>query len=830
MPTTTIAATLFTSESADSTYPPAREGFGATPGRYLQLFGFTGVEVTQRVNWYNSGEIRYSIWTPLLRFDTRTIPSDALVTNAVLSFQVTNRYAIADSQIEIRALPYQSDYGSWPTRWVKGSEVGQHPQVGSVPIPEGDDPYTTVSYAFTVTNEIKKGGYTFFLLHNREFRLGQAPPLPSGPASYSIDTHAFVKDVVLTVDYVGGSGSGASTHVKELIVSQPHSGAAVTGSSSQRCEPVQANGALLAAGTILPDLSRTGTEVVSVETGFRPKVILLLPGGTTQNLVSGQRYYQSVPYWSEGFGITIPSGTRYAHGQFHGYTVSPNQYWHYRGLVNHSYVTHYFNRSTGEYRRLFGDVGGVNDRGFSVDVHHGVTYGLAYLAIGGNIEVDYGTTQVTATSTSWSDATVSLPWYPDCVFLTVSVLWNDEQEVISSTSYTSYRSAQHFAVVNEDGTKKLAVFYPAMMLDTTNITNGFVFTYQSAIGGPSYNYYITADTAANPDRLTVRFRKALASNPNATITTSYVAIRNMPVRAKQFHYWSSSYPSNVTFDLGWEPGANVLFGAASPFLAFDLHSRDSSLYGRRSTQAFTTGAFLGGYKRSPASGQNWYATITSSGDVNFLMLGGDVARCQQTVELSASSVSRSSLSLPRTWSKVLSAASNWVASLFYQAPGRTQEEVVLETQSGQSAEMNWGLAKLLHAVSNSVQSILDTTWGRHLRKIRLLTPTEIEVCPGDDLLLRLKVRAANRDRHLRDENDLVRMALLDWWSDVPVAWLGVGDGIELEDDGQAAIRVPWGVLAEAFGRTGACRYRVELWPDESAGGWIVHVGTIRRAR
>jgi hypothetical protein len=306
-------------------------------------------------------------------------------------------------------------------------------------------------------------------------------------------------------------------------------------------------------------------------------------------------------------------------------------------------------------------------------------------------------------------------------------------------------------------------------------------------------------------------------------------------------------PANQTRDytiiLDFVPGTMILESVGHR-MAFDPHEQSPDwicidpLEARAGNFSLDVSSSLSLWKRLAGNNRYFYFRISNTSSTNatsalyLIQFASAQSTTLRELTLFVSSWYRQYLGIRKRWAKLLSAVNNFLVSLFYQSDRRTEMQMELSVSSEHESSLFQALAKLLYVRGFSISEIIDTTWGRNLRPIRLLTPADIDVCRGDQLVLRLKTRHANQDRDMRAMNDIVRMALLDYRTGNPVYWLGLGSGIEYDDEGQAIIVVPWNALDSALGRERICRYRVELWPDERTGaaGWIVHVGIIREVR
>jgi hypothetical protein len=630
------------------------------------------------------------------------------------------------------------------------------------------------------------------------------------------------------------------TQYRQLVsVEQRSEGAVIYNGRQFRTRAVLVGDIFTAVGRIDVGPSYgTGPAVIQVLTGFRPKAILVM---AVMNRVTDTA---SVSAPCSSTGITVDDGgtlirycrtvarvaaSSYSAGDENGRVFSgPFSYRLYRTTTPTSKTL----------TAIDGNITALNDSGFSIEVNNDYPYKIAFMAFGGNITVAHGKFTVDNTMT----ATANFPFIPDSLIVIDLPRWNDELIYYQQTSGTNPTR-----FVNTVPTR---FFYGRYQGSTACYLHYGVYSTTNSASG---NFPFFTSTAS-PTSVRGTFRVSSttltigswqSSSPRYTSEALYLALSGLPLKITSRSFTVNANTTvNVIVTLDFEPGTMIIESSTNG-IVFDPHERSPDWVcvnlgtGEAGTFNTTIGAYLWFWKRSAGSGNYFYGTVrntsTSSshtGAAYFLQFASAQSTTQRELTLFVSSWYRQFVGIRKRWAKLLSTFSNYLVSLFYRSNRRTQMEMELSVSSDHESSLFQALTKLLFVRGFSISEIIDTTWGRNLRPIRLLTPSDIDVCRGDQLVLRLKTRHANHDRDMRAMNDIVRMALLDYRTGNPVYWLGLGSGIEYDEKGQAVITIPWDVLDSALGRERICRYRVELWPDERLGaaGWIVHVGTIREVR
>jgi hypothetical protein len=628
-------------------------------------------------------------------------------------------------------------------------------------------------------------------------------------------------------------------HQQLLLVEQRSDGAVIYNGRQFRTGTFSSGNIFTAAGLIEvgPNFG-TGPAIVQVLTGFRPKAIFFVTGMdklTSSATVSARCNSMGITVDDGGTlvrycrSIVSVSASSYSAGDENGRVFSgPLSYRIYRTTTPNSKTL----------TTIDGNVTAMNDSGFSIEVDNNYSYKIAFLAFGGDITIAHGKFPIdTDTSTS-----ASLPFSPDFLILLDMPRWNNEliyYQLNAGSSKTYSITVESQRTYYTKYQRSSQWLFHRGIAPSGDSVNGKYYFY-AVNGGP---WVIDCRFTMSGNTLTVDNWRS--SSARYTSEAGYLAISGLPSKIRAFSPAVDPMKTvNYDIRLDFEPGSMIL-ETTGHAIVFDPHEQSPGwvCFNLVTVQAGNISIGLVDYlfmrKRIPGYDQYFYVSVTNHhtssrlvGTAYIIQLATNQPITRRELTLFVSSWYRQYLGIRKRWAKLLSAVNNFLVSLFYQSNRRTEMEMELSVSSEHESSLFHALAKLLHVRGFSISEIIDTTWGRNLRPIRLLTPADIDVCRGDQLVLRLKTRHANQDRNMRDMNDIVRMALLDYRTGNPVYWLGLGSGIEYDDEGQAVIVVPWEALNQALGRERICRYRVELWPDERTGaaGWIVHVGIIREVR
>jgi len=625
-------------------------------------------------------------------------------------------------------------------------------------------------------------------------------------------------------------------HQQIVSVEQRSDGAVIYNGRQFRTRTVLVGTVFTATGLVEvgPNFG-TGPAVVQVLTGFRPKAVLLM---AVMNRLTDMAYV-TAPCTSTGItvddnGILVRYCRSVAQVSASSYSAGDENGRIFSGPISYRV----YRLTAPEVKSLTavdGNITAMNDSGFSIQVDNNYPYQIAFLAFGGDVTVAHGKFPVDNGATT----SVNFPFVPDSLIVIDMPRWNNELVLYQQTAGSNptrmvFIVTTRFYYGRYQGTQDCLL--SGGTYSNTNSVTGYYGFYGS--NGVVYSERGTFTVSGN--RLTIGSWQS--SSPRYTSEAAYLALSGLPLKIKPVNFSvAANTTSYYTISLDFEPGTMII----EPSPVFDPHEQSSGWLrieqrgGKIDNANITIGSYLWLWKRIAGSGNYFYATVRNTdtrsrqtGTAYFLQFASAQSTTQREMTLFVSSWYRQYLEIRKRWAKLLSAVTNFLASLFYQSDRRTEMQMELSVSSEHESSLFQALAKLLYVRGFSIAEIIDTTWGRNLRPIRLLTPSDIDVCRGDQLVLRLKTRHANHDRDMRAMNDIVRMALLDYRTENPVHWLGLGSGIEYDDKGQAVITIPWSVLDSALGRERICRYRVELWPDERLGapGWIVHVGTIREVR
>jgi hypothetical protein len=629
-------------------------------------------------------------------------------------------------------------------------------------------------------------------------------------------------------------------HQQVLSVGQRSDGAVIYSGRQFQTRTVLVGNVFTATGLIEvgPNFG-TGPAVVQALTGFRPKAIMVVAVSKNSLYTSTSSFHG----YCNSMGITVDdNGTLVRYCRAVSWSVAGSYgTGDENGRVFSGPFSYRIYRASSIVPKRFAPVDGnitaVNDSGFSIEVNNDYSYKIAFLAFGGDVTIAHGKFPIdTATPTS-----ASFPFSPDALIIIDMPRWNNEliyyqQTSGSSSTFDPYSPISRLFYGTYQGRNHF-YFYPGRYMAANYVEGSYHFYL------PDRKWFVQGRFTVSGNTLTVG---NWSSSPHrCTSEAVYLALSGLSLSIIAHGVGA---PANQTRDgsilLDFVPGTMIMDGA-SLRIAFDPHEQSSTwvcadLWEAEmdNNKTMDLGLYLFLSKRLAGSGRYFYYRIRNTSSTNLtrtlyiMQFASARSATQRELTLFVSSWYRQYLGIRKRWAKLLSAVNNFLVSLFYQSNRRTQMQMELEVSSGHESSLFQALTKLLYVRGFSIAEILDTTWGRNLRPIRLLTPSDIDVCRGDQLVLRLKTRNANQDRDMRAMNDIVRMALLDYRTGNPVYWLGLGSGIEYDEEGQAVITIPWNVLNQALGRERICRYRVELWPDERLGaaGWIVHVGTIREVR